>query len=104
MIVTTAITAVTPTTMPINVNAVRSLLARRLPVATRKASQIAVKRRSISHKKVQKAQLMYYAPEDFLFLCLFVALLDSFVFLDLTVANRDYAVGSLGNVMLVGDD
>ena len=44
MIVTTAITAVTPTTMPINVRAVLSLLVRRLAVATRKASQSAVTR------------------------------------------------------------
>src|SRR6185369_7135147 len=46
MMVTTAITAVTPTTMPIKVRDVRSLLARRLEVATRKASQIAVRRMS----------------------------------------------------------
>jgi hypothetical protein len=44
MIVTTAITAVTPTTIPISVSEVRSLLARRLAVATRNASQIAVRR------------------------------------------------------------
>ena len=39
MMVTTEITAATPTTTPINVNAVRSLLARRLPSATLKDSQ-----------------------------------------------------------------
>ena len=46
MIVTTAITAATPTTMPTSVSAVRSLFARRLPSATRNASQIAVRRRN----------------------------------------------------------
>src|SRR4029077_13514343 len=46
IMVTTAITAVTPTTIPTRVNAVRSLFERRLPVATRKASQIAVSRNS----------------------------------------------------------
>src|SRR6266446_1382659 len=38
MIVTTAITAETPTTIPINVKAVLSLFERRLAVATRNAS------------------------------------------------------------------
>src|SRR5512133_3543852 len=42
--VTTAITAVTPTTIPISVSEVRSLFERRLEEATRNASQIAVSR------------------------------------------------------------
>src|SRR6185436_8614391 len=50
IIVTTAITAVTPTIIPINVSAVRSLLVRRLEVATRKASQIAVRRNRPSQR------------------------------------------------------
>jgi hypothetical protein len=37
--VTTAMTAVTPTIIPIKVSAVRNLFCRRLPAATRKASQ-----------------------------------------------------------------
>src|SRR2546423_10203854 len=48
MIVTTAITAATPTTMPIKVSAVRNLLARRLPIATRNASHNAATRRSLN--------------------------------------------------------
>src|SRR5688572_32568899 len=50
IIVTTAITAVTPTTIPISVSAVRSLLVRRLEVATRKASQRAVMGKSPSNR------------------------------------------------------
>src|SRR5262249_61214051 len=46
IIVTTAITADTPTTIPINVRAVRSLLARKLAVATRNASPRAASRAS----------------------------------------------------------
>src|SRR6185369_14006739 len=68
MIVITAITAVTPTTIPTSVSAVRSLLARRLAVATRNASQIAAKRsKSIGHEKAQTAQQCYYASGAFLF-------------------------------------
>ena len=44
IIVTTAITAATPTTIPISVSAVRSLFVRRLATATRNASQTAVRR------------------------------------------------------------
>jgi hypothetical protein len=50
MIVTTAMTAVTPTTIPISVSAVRSLLARRLEVATRKASQSEARRINFSER------------------------------------------------------
>src|ERR1044072_8553238 len=84
MIVTTAITAVTPTMMPINVNAVRNLLARRLAVATRNASQIAARRNSDSDLRISMP---------------FAALLDSLVFLDKAVANRDNAVSTCGNVV-----
>ena len=89
MIVTTAMTAVTPTMMPINVSAVRSLLARRLAVATRNASQIAVRRNSDSDLRI---------------VCLFVALPDPLVLLDLSVANRDNAVSTLGDVVFVRHD
>ena len=44
MIVTTAITAATPTTMPTSVSAVRNLFARKLASATRNASHSAVTR------------------------------------------------------------
>ncbi len=44
MIVTTAITAVTPTMIPTSVKAVRSLFDRRLLVATLKASKVATSR------------------------------------------------------------
>src|SRR6185503_18661060 len=83
MIVTTAITAETPTMMPIRVNAVRSLFARRLAVATRKASQIAASR---------------------IIFCAFVALPYAFVFFDKTVANRDNAVGTCGDIVFVRND
>src|SRR6185295_17128289 len=46
MIVTTAITAATPTTMPTSVSEVRSLFCLKLPSATRKASHNAVRRRN----------------------------------------------------------
>src|ERR1700752_2136589 len=46
IMVTTAITAVTPTTIPIKVRDVRSLLALKLAVATRKASQIGGRRKA----------------------------------------------------------
>jgi hypothetical protein len=80
MMVTTEMTAATPTTMPIKVSAVRSLLARKLAVATRNASQMCWPRKSI-------------LP--------FAALLDSLVFFDLTVANRDHAVCAYRNVVFV---
>src|SRR6185369_853943 len=85
MIVTTEITAATPTTMPTSVNAVRSLLERRLAVATRNASQMAVRR------------------NRYRILCL-LWLLNSLVFFDLTVANRDDAVGAFCDVVLVRHD
>src|SRR6185369_12053072 len=96
MIVTTEMTAATPTTMPINVSAVRSLLARRLAVATRKASQIFWPRKSTkSTKQNFTASSLFYA------FCAFSWLSDSFVFLDLTVADRDHAVRAFGDVMFV---
>ena len=45
MIVTTAITAATPTTIPTSVRAVRILLTRRLPTATRNDSQSGASRK-----------------------------------------------------------
>ena len=90
------VTAVTPTTMPIKVSAVRSLFARRLAVATRNASQMAVKRRSISHKTLTD---FITHQKGFCF-----GLLNSLVFFDETVANRDHAVGAGGDVVLVSDD
>ena len=80
MMVTTEITAATPTTMPISVNAVRSMLERRLAVATLNASQIFWPRKSKEHKQ---------------------ALPDPLVLLDLTVANRDYAMRAFRDVVLV---
>src|ERR1051325_44660 len=93
MMVTTEMTAATPTTMPIKVSAVRSLLARRLAVATRNASQIFWPRKSTKQKPQPLSNLS----------CAFLRLPDSFVFLDLTVTNRDHAMGAFGNVVLVRD-
>src|SRR5688500_19029358 len=45
IMVTTAITAATPTTIPTRVSAVLNLFARRLPTATRNDSQSAARRR-----------------------------------------------------------
>lgn len=82
MIVTTAITAVTPTTIPVNVNAVRSLFARRLASATLNASHVAVRRKRGNE----------------------VLLPNSFVLLDQSVTNRNNAVGAGRDVVLVGND
>src|SRR6185295_5230373 len=46
MMVTTAITAATPTTMPTSVSAVRILFCRKLPSATKNASHNAVTRKN----------------------------------------------------------
>src|SRR5262245_57597508 len=104
MMVTTEMTAATPTTIPIKVSAVRSLLARRLAVATRNASQIAVSRKNDSDCWPRKSTKSTKQTRYFLLciLCLFVgALLNSFVLLDLTVTNRDHAVRAVRNVVLV---
>src|ERR1043165_8942444 len=99
MMVTTEMTAATPTTMPINVNAVRSLLARRLAVATRNASQIFWPRKSTKQKLLAVSNLFC----AFCAFCAFWWLLDPLVFLDLAVTNRDYAVGAFRDVVLVSD-
>src|SRR5258708_32697624 len=53
MIVTTAITAETPTTMPLSVSEVRNLLARMLARATRNASQSGAMRNSSSERNLE---------------------------------------------------
>jgi hypothetical protein len=52
--VTTAMTAATPTTMPTNVSAVRSLLARRLAKATRNDSHKAETRSRVDDFKMRR--------------------------------------------------
>src|ERR1041384_6090670 len=96
MMVTTEMTAATPTTMPINVNAVRSLLARRLAVATRNASQSFLPRKSTKQKLLAVSNL-------FCAFCAFWWLPDPLGFLDLAVTNRDYAVGAFRDVRPVRD-
>src|SRR5215216_2417461 len=105
MIVTTAITAVTPTMMPMSVSAVRNLFARRLAVATRNASQVAATRnKGLPQGCTKSTKTIEFVLLISAFLCSFVALPDSFVFFDLTVANRNDAMGTFGDVVLVSDD
>jgi hypothetical protein len=124
MIVTTAMTAATPTTMPTKVRAVRSLLVRRLASATRNASHTAVRRNSdrerfralnvsplrvepdivpdsaemsFAMKEIRRAKntrLVHVYQADF-------PLSDLFVFLDQPVANGNDAVRAGSDIGLV---
>src|SRR5687768_151892 len=109
MIVTTAMTAVTPTTMPISVRAVRNRLARKLPVATLKASQTAAIRKTgndlIRAGRTARANVKRCGRGSGPPLRSIMLLLsDSFVFFDHAVANRNDAVGAFGDVVLVRND
>jgi hypothetical protein len=126
MIVTTAITAATPTMTPIKVKAVRSLFARKLPSATRNASHKAATRSGLKaflrreaicasdfgwagrvpgrvsvSSGITKTGGYKTHPYSLERSACMRLLPDFLVFFDQTVANGDYAVGPRGDVVLV---
>ena len=111
IIVITEITAATPTTIPMRVRAVRSLLERKLPAATRNASQRAVRRKSRNRRRFPGAGASAKALDGFVSAGLIARespsvaqLSDFFVFFDESVANGDYTMRARGNVMLMRYD
>src|ERR1044071_9556690 len=107
MIVTTEITAVTPTTIPISVSAVRSLFWRRLAAATRNASQTAAMRTAGSDftraGKESRLPKMSGSGDGSLRIAMAAILLDCLVFFDQAVANGDNAMRASGDVVFVRD-
>src|SRR5262249_6216046 len=107
MIVTTDITAVTPTTIPISVSAVRSLFWRRLAPATRNASQTAAMRSAGNDLtragKESRLPKMSGSRGVSLRIAMAAILLDCLVFFDQAIADRDDAMRTSGDVVLVRD-
>src|ERR1043165_8335796 len=106
MIVTTEITAVTPTTIPISVSAVRSLFWRKLAPASRNASQTAAMRSA--GNDLTRAGKASRLPKMSGSLCVslrgrMAALLYLLVFFDEAVTNRDDAKRPARDVVFVRD-
>src|SRR5437763_2130153 len=107
IIVTTAMTAVTPTMILNRVSAVRSLFWRRLDAATMKASHSAATRRAGNERRRAGKDRRLPKPSGSGDVSLLVGiaaiLLDLLVFFDQSVADRDDATCSSSDVMLVRD-
>src|SRR3954471_4705860 len=108
MIVTTAITDVTPTMMPTSVSAVRSLFCRRLPTATKNASQIAATRTMRNERKRDTGLAVWPGAKpgevsagDMVLADIAASLLDLLVFFDQSVANGNHAMRASSNVVFV---
>src|SRR2546423_2966742 len=109
MIVTTAITAVTPTMMPTSVSAVRSLFWRRLASATKNASQTAAilsrgNERSRAERFVGRRANPFGGFVADALRGNIAPLSNLFVFFDQAVSNRDDAMRPSRYVVLVRDE